>query len=290
MGLFPLNLKKIVGLIVILIIPILLINVQRKPGEVAWFMKPVFFVTTSLQKLYVGFSSQIRGTTSEYLNLVHIKHENQDLQTQVSVLKAKLVQLEEIRLENSRLSKMLDFKESTPIEFVAAKVIGHDIVRQHSTLVINKGKRSGIQQGQAVITPDGVVGTILTIAENFSQVLRVTDRYTDLDAVVQRTRARGIVEGLSNTECQLKYLQRTDDVQDGDLVVTSGFDGLFPKGFPIGKVTKVDKKSYGITQTVLLTPIVSTINIEEIFVVLKANDHQELSKNNKENIVDEKKN
>lgn len=267
-------------MIAILVIPILLINVQHKAGEISWIMKPVFFISTSLQKIYVGFSSQVRGTTSEYLNLLNIKKENRTLQNEVSVLKAKLVQLEEIRLENARFSKMLNFKESTREEFVAARVIGHDIIRQHSTLTINKGKLSGLQHGQAVITPDGVVGTILAIADNHAQVLRVTDRYSSLDAVVQRTRARGIVEGLSPTECQLKYLQRTDDVQTGDLVVTSGFDGLFPKGFPIGRVTKVDKKNYGITQTVSLEPVVSTINIEEVFVVLKV----------KETPVEEKKN
>ena len=109
MGFFPLDLKKILGLVVIIIIPVMIINVQHKPGELVWYMKPLYFVSTSLQNIYVGFSSQVRGTTSDYLNLVHIKKENQTLLNDVSILKAKLVQLEEIRLENTRFSKMLDF-------------------------------------------------------------------------------------------------------------------------------------------------------------------------------------
>lgn len=278
LGLFPLNLKKLLFLCLIIAVPILTINVQRKSGDTDWFLKPFYFVTISLQKLYVGFSSQVRGTTAQYLNLMDIKKDNRNLQNEVSVLKAQLVQLEEIRLENVRLSRLLDFKESTPLDLIPAKVIGHDMIGQHQTLIINKGKNANIVAGQSVVTPDGVVGSVLSVSEKFSQILRVTDRYSDIDAVAQRTRARGIVEGVSTTECQMKYLQRTDDIQIGDLIVTSGFDGVFPKGFPIGTVTKVDKKSYGITQTVLMNPAVSTINIEEVFVVLKVNERQELTR------------
>lgn len=283
MGLFPLSLKKLIFLCLIIAVPILTINVQRKSGDIDWFLKPFYIVSTSLQKLYVGFSSQVRGTTSQYLNLIDIKKDNKNLQNEVSMLKAQLVQLEEIRLENQRLSRLLDFKETTPFELIPAKVIGHDLLRQHATLIINKGKKSGIVAGQAVITPDGVVGSVLMVSDRFSQILRVTDNYSDVDAVAQRTRARGIVEGVSPTTCRIKYLQRTDDIQIGDLIVTSGFDGVFPKGFPIGTVTEVEKKSYGITQSVIIQPAVSTINIEEVFVVLKMNERQELTKEEHKN-------
>jgi rod shape-determining protein MreC len=152
---------------------------------------------------------------------------------------------------------------------LAAQVIAVDLWgnSEYSSLKLNKGSNEGLKKGMGVVTHDGVVGYLLNVSPHYSTVLVLTDRNAVIDSLVQRTRARGIVEGLGRDICHIKYLQRTDDVQIGDLVVT-GFDGIFPKGFPIGAVTKVQKKAYGVTQYVEMRPIVDVARLEEVFVVL----------------------
>lgn len=282
MGIFPLDFKKLLIIIILISIPLLAINIQRKEGRLSWVVQPFFVTVGFFQDIYSNYSRSIRKTTSLYLNLVDIKKDNRELADNMAVLQTQLSQFEELKKENVRLAQLLGFKQDTPHQLVAARVIGHDVLGQHSTLFIDKGTDDGITPGQAIVTPQGVVGSILNAEKNFAQVLALTDRYSAIDVVIDRSRARAIVEGMSSTKCQLKYLQRTDDVKVGDLVVTTGLDKVFPKGFPVGIVTQVDKKDYGITQDVQMEPLTSVYDAEAVFVVLKTNDKAEIQEKIKE--------
>ncbi len=282
MSIFPFDFKKVLIIIILIAVPLIAINIKRKEEQLAWFLKPVFVTSTFFQSIYTNFSLGVRDTTSLYLNLVDIKTDNRVLKEKLAELEATLSQFQDIKNENDRLTTLLELKKATPHKLLSARVIGHDLLGQHSTLFIDKGSDDGVLPGQAVITPVGVVGTVLNSEKSFSQILTLTDRYSDIDAVIERSRARGILEGVSPTVCRLKYLQRTDDVQVGDLVLTTGLDHIFPKGFPIGKVTRVDKKDYGITQEVQVEPLVSTFDSEAVFVVLKTNDKEEVQEKIKE--------
>ena len=282
MSIFPFDFKKVLIIIILIAVPLIAINIKRKEEQLAWFLKPVFVTSTFFQSIYTNFSLGVRDTTSLYLNLVDIKTDNRVLKEKLAELEATLSQFQDIKNENDSLTTLLEFKKATPHKLLSARVIGHDLLGQHSTLFIDKGSDDGVLPGQAVITPVGVVGTVLNSEKSFSQILTLTDRYSDIDAVIERSRARGILEGVSPTVCRLKYLQRTDDVQVGDLVLTTGLDHIFPKGFPIGKVTRVDKKDYGITQEVQVEPLVSTFDSEAVFVVLKTNDKEEVQEKIKE--------
>ena len=119
----------------------------------------------------------------------------------------------------------------------------------------------------AVISPEGVVGQILKASPDYATVLLVTDYNSAIDAIVQRTRAKGIVEGKEGNRCQLKYLLRTEDVEPGDIVITSGLDGKFPKGLMIGEIQKVDKRHLGVFQYAELIPKVDLDRLEEVLVI-----------------------
>lgn len=282
MNIFPFDFKKVLIIIVLIAVPLVAINIKRKEEQLAWFLKPVFVTSTFLQSVYTNFSLGVRDTASLYLNLIDIKTNNRLLSAKVAELEATLSQFHEIKNENERLTGLLEFKKESPHKLLSARVIGHDLLGQHSTLFIDKGSDDGVLPGQAIITSVGVVGTVLNSEKSFAQILTLTDRYSDIDAVIERSRARGILEGVSPSLCRLKYLQRTDDVQVGDLVITTGLDHIFPKGFPIGKVTRVDKKDYGITQEVQVEPLVTTFDSEAVFVVLKTNDKEEVQEKIKE--------
>ena len=270
---FTFDVKKTIILVLIVAIPLISINMERN-SKVAkpFFFKPFTFSAGIIQNAYSSFSSGLRGTTSLYLNIIGIKKNNRKLTKSISELKAKLGALTELKLENERLNQLLAFKQKTNMNLLAAKVIGKDLIPDHNTITINRGTIHGIKESMAVITIGGVVGYVIEPQAFTTQILLLTDRYAAVDSLVQRSRARGIVEGISSRECLLNYLQREDDVKVGDLIVTSGLDNIFPKGFPVGTVTDVKKNQYDISQRVTVRPAVNPFTLEEIFIVLNANE------------------
>jgi len=121
----------------------------------------------------------------------------------------------------------------------------------------------------AVISAAGVIGQILKTAPHYATVLLITDYNSAIDSIVQRTRAKAIVEGKGENRCQLKYLLRTEEVAVGDAVVTSGLAGNFPKGLMVGEIKGVDKKGHGVFQYAELVPSVDLTKLEEVFVVME---------------------
>lgn len=267
MNRLPFDFRKLLLVLFVFALPLVSINFQRLPGEEPWYMIPIAYVSGGVEFLYTGISGFVRGTTSEYMNLINIKKQSRSLTAELQTLKARMAAFDEIQKENERFAKLLDFKTATPGKLLPAQIIGLDLMSNHSTLRLNRGSLDGIVKGQAVISGTGVVGTIFSVENKTSRVLVITDRYSVIDATIQRTRARGIVEGKSSISCRLKYLQRTDDVQIGDLVVTSGLDETFPKGFPIGTVTDIEKKAYGVSQKVEVSPLVDPSRLDEVLII-----------------------
>jgi len=268
---FRVDIRKLLLIVIMLALPLISLNLERKEtGQTRWYEQPIIWIVNPLQDLFTRFANNVTGTTGLYLNLLDIKKENRILKEDLSKLKSELNQKEELRLENERLKKLLEFQQRAPNSLLSAQVIAVDLMwGEYRSVQINKGIKHGLKKGMAVVTHEGVVGYLLNANKSFSTVLLLTDRNAVIDTLVQRTRARGIVEGLGQDLSQLKYLQRTDDVQNNDLVVTSGLDGVFPKGLPVGVVTKVVKQQFGVTQTVELSPVVNTSRLEEVFVVTK---------------------
>lgn len=270
MDFFAFDLRKALIVLIVIALPLLSINMKRNPGEDPWYKKPFNATVGTIQGGYSSFTSGVRGTTSMYLKLIGIKKQNQQLQKENEELRAKLGAMTELKLENERLTKLIDFKRSTTMELLAAKVIARDLSPDHNSIRINRGTKHGLKKLQGVITVEGVVGYVLKAESDSAIVLVVTDRTAAIDALVQRTRAQGLVSGRSLATCRLRYLERADDVAPGDMIVTSGLQGHFPKGFPIGKLTSVRKTDFGISQEAELTPVVNPANLEEVFVVLNS--------------------
>jgi rod shape-determining protein MreC len=148
-------------------------------------------------------------------------------------------------------------------------------------VTVNKGETNGVKKGMAVISPEGVVGQILKTAPYHSTVLLITDYNSALDSIIQRTRAKAIVEGIGENLCQLKYLLRSEDVMIGDVVVTSGLGGNFPKGLMVGEIRKVDKKEHGIFQHAELVPSVDLTKLEEVLIIAESPPPQQEEKGKK---------
>jgi rod shape-determining protein MreC len=152
---------------------------------------------------------------------------------------------------------------------VGAEVIGQDPSSWFKSVTIDRGERDGVKKGMAVISPAGVIGQVLKTAPHYASVLLITDYNSAVDSVVQRTRAKAIVEGKGENRCQLKYLLRAEEAAVGDIVVTSGLGGNFPKGLMVGEINKVDKKGHGVFQYAELVPSVDLTQLEEVFVIME---------------------
>jgi rod shape-determining protein MreC len=271
------DLRKAIVLILFLVLPLVSINMQQSPArESNWFDRPFTWTASQVQSGFFLFADGIRGTTSMYLNLIGIKKKTTTIEQENNELKARLQQMAEIESENGRLRGLLEFRDRSPMKLVAAQVMSRDLVSDHNTLQIDKGMDHGLIAGQAVITTDGAVGYIFKPESKTSLVMLVTDRYAVIDGVVARSRARGIVEGKSGKTCSLRYVEKSEDVVVGDLIVTSGLDNIFPKGFPVARVTDVESKPYAVSLRVDLVPVVDPNKVEDVFVILDA-ANQDLS-------------
>lgn len=267
---FNFDFKKLVLIGIVLALPLLSINMQQRPQESHWLVKPFSLLGSTVAETFYSFSHGVKGTTAMYVDLINIKKQSEELHSTNNELQARQEKMNELLLENDRLRELLNFKQQTKMNVTSAQVIGRDLVIDHNTITINKGTQDGIKPGQAVITTGGVLGYIFKPEPFTSHVMLITDRYAVVDGIVQRTRAHGIVEGKSQNGCALKYVERTEDVKEGDLVVTGGLDNIFPKGFPVAVVESVERKTFSVSLKVDLRPVVDPYKVEEVFVVVDA--------------------
>lgn len=278
MSFFRFNFKRIAFfLLLIVFIPLILINIKRSLNP-PWFVYPFTFLVGLIQDNYSLTSRTVRSTVSLYIDLVGIKRENHLLRKEHAKIQAHLANLNELRIENNRLKSLLGFQQRVPMKLLAARVIGKDLIAGRKTLLINRGLVDGVEKLMAAISIGGVVGFVRQVNHNTSQILLITDTEFVADSIVQRSRVRGLVEGLGRNTCRLYYLQREDDVSIGDLVVTSGLNNIFPKGLPIGKVVSIEQEhKNSIRKDIKLEPYINPQKLEEIFIVLDVNREEDLN-------------
>ncbi len=220
------------------------------------FQKGATFLFNEIKSLFYG-----------YLFLVELEKENRMLKQKIARLERENQEMRALASSGERLRKLLQFRESLSMKMVAAEVIGRDPTAWFKSLTLNKGERDGVQRGMAVISPEGVVGQILKTGPSHSIVLLITDYNSAVDAMVERTRAKAIVKGTGENRCYLKYLLRSEEVSIGDQVITSGLTGNFPKGLPIGKITKIENSRHGVFQHAELIPQVDFTKLEEVLII-----------------------
>ena len=152
---------------------------------------------------------------------------------------------------------------------IAAQVVGKDPSPWSKTIIVDKGNRAGIGQGAPVVIPEGIVGVVVEASARSSKVLLLIDPNSAVDALVQRTRARGIVKGGGAGYCLFDYVLRKHNISVGDTVVSSGMDGVFPKGLPVGRISEIVRLNAGIFQKVSLTTSVDFEILEEVFIITR---------------------
>jgi rod shape-determining protein MreC len=221
------------------------------------------------QRAFHWFVGSVHAVFQNYILLVNLKDENHQLQEEVRRLKQENADLKESAQTLGRLQRLLLLKAQVPGAMIAAEVIAFSPSAWFRTIVINKGQRDGVKKGFPVVTLEGVVGKVTRVSSSSSVVLLVIDRNSSVDCLAQRTRTRGILEGEGGGRCYLRYVSRTEDIQVGDHIFTSGLEEIFPKGLSLGEVVKVEKKAYGLFQEIEVMPSADLGRLEEVMVIVR---------------------
>lgn len=225
-----------------------------------------------MRPLQVAASAAVDAATGiwgGYIALVGVRRENERLQHRIAELEQQLIRTSELRAMERRLDQLLEFGTAFQLRAEAAQIIGRDPLPWSGTVTINKGSGDGVVKDAAVVARSGVVGKTIATSSHSARVQLITDHNSGIDAIIQRSRARGIVKGGVDGRLVMKYLDREDSVIPGDLVVTSGLAGVFPKGIPIGEVVRVWSDSRGLMQEAEVIAVVPLNRVEEV-LVLKA--------------------
>ena len=206
---------------------------------------------------------------SNYLDLLEVRRENLVLRKSVKRLNERIVADNEAVAANARLQALLNLKGTLDTPTLAVSVIGEDSSAWFKTLVVDRGSADGLSEGMPVLAAGGAVGRLVKVAAHSSRVLLLTDHASAIAALVQRSRARGVVRGMGSGRCSMEFTVKDEDVKVGDSVISSGVGGVFPKGIPLGEVTMVKKGEYGVFQTIEVRPAVSIGNLEEMLVLVR---------------------
>jgi rod shape-determining protein MreC len=227
-------------------------------------------VLDALAPFQVVFSWLGRGVGrawTGYIDLVGTREANERLQQRAAALESELVRLGELERENARLAELLNFRARIDGTVLGAHVIARDPGPLSMTLTIDRGERDRVRRGMAVVAPQGIVGQVSEAGNGAARVVLLTDHNSGIDALVQRSRARGIVQGGADGSCYMNYLNRDADVAIGDRVLTSGLDGIFPKGIVVGEVVEMARRHRGLLQQAVIRPSVALDRLEEVLVI-----------------------
>lgn len=230
--------------------------------------RSIFSVTvTPVQGMMLAIKGGVISVWSDYVNLIGVKTENEALRKTVLALEQENNRLTEEMNLNARLRELLQYKESAGFSTTSASITAFNTDLWTRTVTIDKGLDDGIRKDFSVISPSGVVGRVIDSDGSTSTVLLATDARSNIDAVIQRSRVKGVIEGNGADGLGLKYIRQIDDVQAGDVIVTSGLSGIFPKGIVIGEVTKVEKGTDNFFKYIEVRPSSDIRKIEEVLVV-----------------------
>ena len=258
----------------LLILSLHLISTGVHPGDLA--ARPASAFLEIIRPIDAGikhFSAGTSGIVNDYLALVHVREENAHLRLELTRVKSDQARLAELETENRHLSELLELRDVLGLNAVAANVIGSDATGLSHTLILASGESNGLRPGMAVLSNQGVVGKIIAVSPHASRVLLIDDHNSALDGFDQRSRARGIVAGLVDDGLILKYTDRSEDIRAGDPVVTSGLDGIFPRGLLVGTIKYVHREGPGLFLNVSIAPAVEFRGLEQVLIVTQPPPH-----------------
>jgi rod shape-determining protein MreC len=262
------KIRAIVLLGTIAAVCLLLLTLQMR-GHIAGASDALAIITTPVQSVLARVNRTTVGLWSTYRDWKNVRAENLRLRDEAQQLRVEALRVTETMEENQRLRRLLALKASMPLATMSGEIIAREWGGWVRSLTVNRGRADHVSRLTAVIGPDGLIGRVVDVRPGASIVQVLTDPTSTVGAHAVRTRTQGIVEGEPRGTMRFKYMARDGaGIQVGDLVVTSGAGGLFPRGIPVGRVRAIDDRGSALFHYAQLTPSVDFARIDEVLLIV----------------------
>lgn len=259
--------RMVYVLIPLLLLHLALISLQiEDPAGTILLKKAVFLVSAPFFNLSAGFSRGTRYLWQNYVWLRNVRQENAQLKDAVQQLSLREKALVQAQEENARLQRLLALTPTLPVQGLAAHVVGRAPSYLSNVLYVDRGSSSGVRVDSPVLTGDGVIGRVILTSPHNSQVQLITNPDASIGVLVERTRSPGVLKGSGNPVLSLNYIGNAEQIEAGDPVVSSGLDGIYPKGLPVGRVTE-SYKGKSVFRVIQVAPHADLLRIEEVLIL-----------------------
>ena len=266
--------KAVLNILVLLIAFVGVAKRSKILDETSAFENILIDSFAPLQTSLTSIRTEVASFFDHYVVNINASKKNVSYQKRIDELEGEIAQFQELRRENKRLKDLLQFGTGVDYKKILAQVVAWDASSDFRVIRINKGLADGVTLQSPVITANGLVGYIYRLTDSFADILTVLDNNNRVDGLIQRVRAHGIVEGYNSEKSIMKYVSRAEPIILGDVVITSGLGNIYPKGIRVGKVSRIERESYGITQNVEITPAVDFGRLEEVVILVAEGDEQ----------------
>lgn len=262
------SINRPVALVVLLLAALLIGAVLRSTGYLKPAEDAIFTLLTPLQYSFHWASSRLAHLIETVRTLSVLQARVRELQDIVDRLMIENLRLREAEIERATLRELLQFKVANPTyEMLGAEVIGRDPSNLLHYLIVDRGAQDGLAVGMPVITARGLVGTITAVYPNSARVMLLTDPSSSVNALIQSSRATGVVQGLGSRGLTMRYVEQSEQVEVGDIVLTSGLGGNLPKRLVIGQVTAVNRSDVEMFQEIRVQSAVNFDRLEAVLII-----------------------
>lgn len=264
-------------MIVLCVISLLLLTFYLREGDtgpihalrggVMTVTSPVRMLGSAVAAPFGALGNIAQNATASSETLSELKKRNEELTAQVA-------ELSEAQETAERLEKLVGLKSTYSLESTAARIIGSTGDAWTDSVIIDKGSASGFEVGMPVCSSGGVIGRIIEVSANTSTVRLITDDQSGVSAMIQGSRAQGVLQGQADGTLRLEYVVSDAEVATGDIVITSGIGGTFPKGLPLGTVASIDRAPNAVYYTIVVRAASSAESNEEVLVITSVSEDQ----------------
>ena len=243
---------------------------SRSRSQITVVEQAVRDLLAPLQTLFMRLSRTVHSFVALLGQISSLQQENAQLKAEISDLQRQLSQMADYKRENEWLREALEFKKEESYQMLVCEVIGRSPTNLFNTITINRGSKDGVTQGMAVMSGNGVVGTVQSVTLTTATVILATDARSAIGCMVQHLGDLILIEGDPEYSGMLlaKPLSKDVQLQVGDILVTSGLSQYFPKGLPIGKVVEIVPSRYQLSFTAYIQPVVDFARLEYVFLLL----------------------
>ena len=251
-------------------------DLEARRHTIPWWQALVIEVVAPVQRVVSVPAVAARDVIDNYVDLVFVADENEKLKARIAELEEINLQYREALVASGHLGRIAAMRDDFEVPMLPARVVGLDISLWFRSVVVDRGEEHGIAAGNPIVTNGGVAGLVTAASGHAARAMLLLDRLSAVDGVVQRSRTRGVVRGTGSDSLEFEFVARNGDVRDGDEIITSGLDAIYPQGLRVGTVREIRERGGDLIQTAVLTPAVDFERLEQVFVMFHQGPTMEL--------------